>query len=239
MAKNKRRDWDEVRWTPFAEASDPPNLAPEIKALREEQGVKIFLNSIYQVEMRGIVCPPPFGKGIWLSFKTIDKQPRHDWREMQRIKNELVGEEVEAVEVFPAESRLVDTSNQYHLWCFPYLEFVMNRFPFGYTERLLAEGSTPGIADTGKGARQRDFRPEFKPIDVIRSENLRGLSLATREAVGGRCPVDWSPLVSKGETIQAQHGGKQVRMQKLECLKEKHTLFLAYKDEVDDAEKPA
>jgi len=28
----------------------------------------------------------------------------------------IVGEEHEAFEVYPAESRLVDTANQYHLW---------------------------------------------------------------------------------------------------------------------------
>lgn len=42
----------------------------------------------------------------------------HDWRDLQRIKNEICGEEKEAVEVYPAMSRMVDTSNQFHLWVF-------------------------------------------------------------------------------------------------------------------------
>jgi hypothetical protein len=36
----------------------------------------------------------------------------HDWRDLQRIKNQLVGPECEAVELYPAESRKVDTANQ-------------------------------------------------------------------------------------------------------------------------------
>lgn len=41
------------------------------------------------------------------------------WVEKQEIKNELFGEELTAVEVFPAESELVDEANMYHLWVLP------------------------------------------------------------------------------------------------------------------------
>lgn len=53
-----------------------------------------------------------------LSFKRIDREPMHDWRLFQEIKNMIVGPEYEAVELYPAESRVVDTANQYHLWVF-------------------------------------------------------------------------------------------------------------------------
>jgi len=43
--------------------------------------------------------------------------PRH-WREMQRIKNELFGEETTAIEYYPAQSDLVDDHNIYWLWVF-------------------------------------------------------------------------------------------------------------------------
>jgi len=59
----------------------------------------------------------------------------HDWRHFQRIKNELLGPEREAVELFPAESRLVDTSNEFHLWVAP----EGFQFPFGFTERSVAD----------------------------------------------------------------------------------------------------
>lgn len=41
------------------------------------------------------------------------------WSEKQRIKNELFGENVTAIEVFPASNNLVDAANMYHLWILP------------------------------------------------------------------------------------------------------------------------
>lgn len=38
------------------------------------------------------------------------------WSEKQRIKNELFGEEAQAIEFFPKQSELVDGANMYHLW---------------------------------------------------------------------------------------------------------------------------
>jgi len=52
------------------------------------------------------------------------------WIEMQRIKNELFGEERVAVEVFPPESELVDAANMYHMWVMPegfQLPFTLRR----------------------------------------------------------------------------------------------------------------
>ena len=46
---------------------------------------------------------------------------------------------MEAVELYPAESRLVDNANQWHLWC-----VTGFRFPFGFAERLVSE-ETPGV----------------------------------------------------------------------------------------------
>lgn len=53
--------------------------------------------------------------GIWCE----DGQPRHDWRDFQNIKNDLVGVDWEAIELYPAESRKMDPSNYYMLWCAP------------------------------------------------------------------------------------------------------------------------
>lgn len=41
------------------------------------------------------------------------------WSSKQKIKTQLVGPERVAVEVFPAESELVDSANMYHLWVYP------------------------------------------------------------------------------------------------------------------------
>jgi hypothetical protein len=68
-----------------------------------------------------------------LSVKRFDEQPIHSWQVLQSIKNELVGPEREAVELFPSESRLVDTANIYHLWVLAEGE----RFNFGFEQRRV------------------------------------------------------------------------------------------------------
>ena len=63
-------------------------------------------NLWYQVRKRSHV----------LLISHADGSARHDWREFQRIKSELWGAEAEAVEVYPAESRVNDPSNGFFLW---------------------------------------------------------------------------------------------------------------------------
>lgn len=106
---------------------------------------ELWKNNRYQV-LKRVAGEGPDGTCWHLSIKRLDKGPIHDWRDLQRIKNELVDPEAEAVELYPAESRLVDTANQYHLWTMP----VGVHFPFGFQERLVA-------AESSGGAVQRPF----------------------------------------------------------------------------------
>lgn len=52
----------------------------------------------------------------WLMISRLDGSAERDWRDFQRIKSEVFGPEVEAVELYPAESRVIDPSNAYFLW---------------------------------------------------------------------------------------------------------------------------
>ena len=81
-----------------------------------------------------------------VSIKTHDRKPISDWRDMQTIKNELIGEEYEAVELHPAESRLVDTANQYHLWVMEKSLDEGGYFPFGFHNRLVSYDRRKGKA---------------------------------------------------------------------------------------------
>ena len=230
-----KKNWDSVKWTEFSTASLKP---PETQAQAERQAyiaenkIRIYINSIYQVQIEEKDCPPPFGKCLYLSIKTHDRQPRHDWRELQRIKNELVGENVEAVELYPAEDRVVDAANQYHLFCFPKLAFPEARFPFGFQERLVAEGSTPGINETGKGSRHRGWRPEFKPEDLIQGPVMEKIRSSE---MGGRCPRDGTPFVNQGVVTTTAPSGIPVKMFRTECLRGKHVCFVGDKVDVDAA----
>jgi hypothetical protein len=89
---------------------------------------ELFVNDRYDV-IRERVGP------MWhLSIRPHNPRRGRPWREFQRIKNDLVGPENEGVEIFPAESRLVDTADQYHLWVAADAGF---RFPFGFDSGRL------------------------------------------------------------------------------------------------------
>jgi hypothetical protein len=80
---------------------------------------EVWRNDLYQVQARPFVCEEFGGVDmIHLNIRRCDGAAVFDWRHRQLIKNQLVGAECEAFEIYPAESRLVDTSNKYHLWAF-------------------------------------------------------------------------------------------------------------------------
>jgi len=148
-------------WTPFERGALPPidrkavadqaarlgrPIEEVLEVYRAIERETIVINSRYQVNIREL--PTDGGVMHHLSIKRLDKAAVHDWRDLQRIKNELCGPEREAVEIFPAESRLVDSANQYHLWVLP----EGARVPFGFDQRLVTE--TPG-----GNAVQRPFDP--------------------------------------------------------------------------------
>jgi hypothetical protein len=84
-------------------------------------------NDVYTVSVRRHAKDPVFrsdGGMVQLGISSIDGTARHDWRDMQAIKNQLAGAECEAFELYPAANRLLDPSNYYTLWCFPGLRRI-------------------------------------------------------------------------------------------------------------------
>lgn len=123
----------------------------------------IWKNSRYTVMTRVITSSnPDEPELIHLSIKRNDKAPVTSWRDLQKIKNELVGPDCEGMQIFPAESRLVDTSNQTHLWCFKNPGI---RIPFGYQERLVYEGNS-------HGAIQEPFENHVRPKDLVSQDQM-------------------------------------------------------------------
>jgi hypothetical protein len=122
----------------------------------------VWLNDRYSVFVREI------GEGaLHLSFHRHDRQAVRDWRHFQAIKNEVAGPERTAVEVFPPESRLVDTSNEYHLWVLP----PGLEMPFGLDDgEALVMTQEEIVAEYGRTkARQRDWEkgiPTGRGIDA-------------------------------------------------------------------------
>lgn len=154
-------DWSKVPWTPFREvttASPPPEIGAQV----------VVENSRYMVFIR-LLKHPRYGEVCHLSIKTHDKAAYHDWRDFQRIKDEICGPEFEAVEIYPQARYLVDTSNQYHLWV-----FLEHRLELGFTERLVAEGSWENSV-------QRPFEADNRPPDLLTADELADLVSRFRE----------------------------------------------------------
>lgn len=123
---------------------------------KREAKAETYINDTYQVKVYKELYQMPYADYkkfsdkvgnsiIWLSIKRHDKEPIHDWRHMMEIKNQIVGEEFEAVELYPKKSRMVDTANQYHLWVMKH-----GMFPFGFITGVVYEENT-------KKSKQRSF----------------------------------------------------------------------------------
>lgn len=58
-----------------------------------------------------------FGKVMSkMMIRRNDSEPIREWHVLQRIKTEILGAEVMAIQVFPKESELVDVANLYWLF---------------------------------------------------------------------------------------------------------------------------
>jgi hypothetical protein len=139
-------------WTPFQPATNLPATEAQIRQMVEITGddrevieqelaritsQEKWRNSRYTVFVDRIESKD--GSLPTLVHLSIKRNDRGDvgvehFRDFQRIKNELVGPECEGVELYPAESRLVDQCSQYHEWVWDSPTF---RYPFGFSERAI------------------------------------------------------------------------------------------------------
>ena len=171
-------------WTPFEDVTQSTeDEALDALAGYRQAGMKllrVLVNSRYQVVESEVDAPQwPGGHVTWLSVKRHDRDWIHDWRELQRIKNEVCGPEREGLEMFPAESRLVDSSNQYHLWVLP----KGFHFPFGLSDhRLVMDESPRAPGDPFGKAKQRAFEADSRPPDLTSPEAFRDLVLKIKES---------------------------------------------------------
>ncbi len=97
-----------------------------MRALGPKWRQECYLNNRYSVQISDDLCSLGTMVHLWVG-RHDDQMPR-SWMDLQRIKNELVGEGRIAVEVFPAENQFINQANMAHLWVFPegfYLPFSL------------------------------------------------------------------------------------------------------------------
>lgn len=158
--KNGRRP---DTWDALMPAHYPPGTQPAVE--QDARGGRLLKNRTHTVAVTPL--DPTRGEAGWvhLSIKRNDRAAVRDWRIMQRIKNEVIGPEREAVELYPAESRLVDESNQFHLFVAP--EGVI--LDIGFDQRVVG---TPERA-AAVGARQRAFDGPVEGLDEHQGDTIR------------------------------------------------------------------
>lgn len=101
------------------------------KFYSELSSAETWVNNLY------VVTVDRSGEVGHISIRRQDRGAARDWRHFQQIKNELFGAESEAVELYPAESRVVDTANQFHLWVLP----PGTVMPCGFKRGIKSEGT--------------------------------------------------------------------------------------------------
>lgn len=134
----------------IAEENGTPITRQQAEGLADEkQDVEMWQNSRYTVLVfRDEVKAYEGGDG-WpamhhLSIRRNDRDcPKEErWRDFQRIKTELIGPDNEGVEMYPAEDRVADCANQFHIYV---LADPKVKWPFGFKDGMRAgpiEGSS-------------------------------------------------------------------------------------------------
>lgn len=142
------------KWVPLQESPAVPFTEEQMASIRELVGEygrspeeqeaivadmtkppELWVNNLYTVSVDredGIVT--------CLSIRRNDRKPAKDWRHFQMIKNQIAGEDVEAIELYPRQDRVVDTANQYFLWCLAPGQSIPVGFPKG---KLLDQTGMP------------------------------------------------------------------------------------------------
>jgi len=91
----------------------------KLKAATEHK--QEWFNPFYSVVVHGVPNGQSRGArhdGVVIMIVNSDQSARRDWREFQRIKNEICGEAWVGYEIYPPEHEAVDPSNAFFLWCF-------------------------------------------------------------------------------------------------------------------------
>ena len=115
-----------------------------------DAGAEVYQNDVYLTIVKDAheadmalndTAPPAW----YLSIKRIDQEPICSWRDIQEIKNQLVGPDNDAFMLYPSERRVVDTVNQYHLFV---LKDVGPLIPYGFNQGQHIVDTAP--LDTAK-----------------------------------------------------------------------------------------
>ena len=192
-------------WKPLVPGVVNPDLIYAMRKIGQpETRVTSWQNDIYQV-----VAREHEGGVVHLSIKRHDRGKARDWRHLQQIKNEVCGPEREGMEIYPAESRLVDGANEYHLWVLP--ESMKLTDQIGFREGVVpTDDQIDRFNEAGHKGRQEPWqdglttgRNPHTPYMTAEQEAQINDAIPTKPEAGdfGWCPCG-APLDEGGTCIR-------------------------------------
>lgn len=107
-----------------------PTTLPHLKNIKKcwqtEDGVYDILYEDVETDM-SVIC-------AHLLIQRIDKKPITNYMKLQEIKDDLLGEDVSAIEIFPKKDDLCNGSNARHLWTLKDIELPNLKNMKGYSK---------------------------------------------------------------------------------------------------------
>lgn len=113
--KRERRALRTGRWGPWEKLPGPLAQGYPARGWLAEVD-RCYRNRAFAVLVRDV--DTEWGPVLHLAIRNASGS-EISWSSKQRIKDELVGRDRVAVEVFPSREQLVDGANMYHLWALP------------------------------------------------------------------------------------------------------------------------
>jgi hypothetical protein len=127
-ARSRNVAWESFREVPTSELLtrivDARKVAASALAgagganLRMRFASRLFANNVYFVYWHDVDLPH-LGRTVRLGCLRRDGSRVHRWADLQRIKDEILGPDARAVEIYPPRGQLLDDVNMYHLWAWP------------------------------------------------------------------------------------------------------------------------
>lgn len=96
-------------WGDWESASFPKGTVSKDKNTFSYSFVRAHKNNVFAVLERNLA------NGTHLAVSSLSGE-RPSWWEMQRIKNELMGESTTGIEIYPPQDEVVDGANMFHIF---------------------------------------------------------------------------------------------------------------------------
>lgn len=163
MSRQQRKRWQPLEMGP----PDRAYMARREQAMRDagidpdtqEPLLAVAINDTYQV----VVTRAASGLRH-LSIHRHDRKAMRDWRHLQQIKSEVLGPASFAVEMFPPDDLVFDTSNEYHLWELP--PDTLDTYVVPDAKRVYDAADVNAARVRGESkARQRPMQPGLTAFD--------------------------------------------------------------------------